>query len=60
MLETIHPFTPLLKLNADQKFVWREEQEKALHNVKNYLKNSPVLMPPQDKKPFKLYPLANE
>jgi hypothetical protein len=38
MLETIHPFTPLLKLNADQKFVWREEQEKALHNVKNYLK----------------------
>jgi hypothetical protein len=58
--ERIQPFTPLLKLKADQKFVWEEEQQKTLDNVKHYLKSPPVLMPPQDKKPFKLYLSANE
>jgi hypothetical protein len=58
--EKIHPFAPLLKLRADQKFVWEEEQEKALDIVKHYLKSPPVVMPPQDKKPFKLYLSANE
>jgi hypothetical protein len=36
-----------------------KEQQKALDNVKYYLK-SPILMPPQDKKSFKLYLSANE
>jgi hypothetical protein len=58
--ERIQPFTPLLKLKADQKFIWGEEQQKALDNVKHYLKSPPVLMPPRDKKPFKLYLSANE
>jgi hypothetical protein len=58
--ERIQPFTPLLKLKADRKFIWGEEQQKALDNVKHYLKSPPVLMPPQDKKPFKLYLSANE
>jgi hypothetical protein len=58
--ERIQPLTPLLKLKADQKFIWGEEQQKALDNVKQYLKSPPILMPPQDKKPFKLYLLANE
>jgi hypothetical protein len=58
--ERIQLFTPLLKLKADQKFIWGEEQQKALDNVKHYLKSSPVLMPPQDKKLFKLYLSANE
>jgi hypothetical protein len=58
--ERIQPFTPLLKLKADQIFIWGEEQQKALDNVKHYLKSPPVLMPPQDKKPFKLYLSANE
>jgi hypothetical protein len=53
--ERIQPFTPLLKLKANQKFVWGEEQQKALDNIKHYLKSPPVLMPPQDKKSFKLY-----
>jgi hypothetical protein len=52
--ERIQPFTPLLKLKADHKFIWREEQQKALDNVKYYLKSLLVLMPPQDKKSFKL------
>jgi hypothetical protein len=34
LLERIQPFTPLLKLKAYQKFVWGEEQQKALDNVK--------------------------
>jgi hypothetical protein len=58
--ERIQPFTPLLKLKADQKFVWGEEQQKASDNVKHYLKSPPVLMPPLDNKPFKLYLSANE
>jgi hypothetical protein len=58
--ERIQPFTPLLKLRANQKFIWGEEQQKALDNVKQYLKSPPVLMPPQDNKPFKLYLSANE
>jgi hypothetical protein len=58
--ERIEPFTLLLKLKDDQKFVCGEEQQKALDNVKHYLKSPPVLMPPQDKKPFKLYLSANE
>jgi hypothetical protein len=58
--ERIQPFTPLLKLKADRKFIWGEEQQQALDNVKHYLKSPPVLMPPQDKKPFKLYLSANE
>jgi hypothetical protein len=49
-----------LKLKANQEFVWGEEQHKALDNIKQYLKSPPVLMPPQDKKSFKLYLLANE
>jgi hypothetical protein len=58
--ERIRPFTPLLKLKADQKFVWGEEHQKALDNVKHYLKSPCVLMPPQDKKSLKLYLSANE
>jgi ribonuclease HI len=58
--ERIQPFTPLLKLKADQKFIWGEEQQKTLDDVKQYLKSPLVLMPPQDKKSFKLYLLANE
>jgi hypothetical protein len=56
----IQPFTPLLKLKADQKFVWGEEQHKALNNIKQYYKSPSVLMPPQDKKSVKLYLSANE
>jgi hypothetical protein len=49
-----------LKLKADQKFVWGNEQQKALDNIKQYLKSPHVLMPAQVKKLFKLYLSANE
>jgi hypothetical protein len=45
---------------ADQKFIRGEEQQKALDNIKQYLKSPSTLMPPQDKKPFQLYLFANE
>jgi len=51
----IRAFSPLLKLKADQEFVWEKEQQLALDEIKNYLANPPVLVPPQHGKPFKLY-----
>jgi len=56
----IQPFSSLLKLKADQEFVWREEHQKALDEIKYYLVNPPVLVPPQKHKPFKLYLSADE
>jgi len=51
----IHAFSPLLKLKADQEFVWGKEQQLALDKIKNYLTNPPVLIPPQQGKCFTLY-----
>jgi len=39
-------FSPLLKLKANQEFVWGEEQLLALDEIKNYLINPRVLIPP--------------
>jgi len=47
-------------LKADQEFVWREEHQKALDEIKHYLVNPLVLVPPQKHKPFKLYLSADE
>jgi hypothetical protein len=58
--ERIQPLILLLKLKADQKFVWGEEQHKDLDNIRQYLKSPPVLMPPQHKRSYKLYLSANE
>jgi hypothetical protein len=49
------PFSPLLRLKKDQKFVWGEEQQKAFDEIKEYMNEPPVLVPPQLNKPFKLY-----
>ena len=43
----IRAFSPLLKLKADQEFVWGKEQQLALDEIKNYLVNPPVLIPTQ-------------
>jgi len=51
----IRAFSPLLKLKADQEFVWGKEQQLALDEIKNYLANPPVLVSPQHGKPFRLY-----
>ena len=56
----IQPFSSLLKLKADEEFVWREEHQKALDEIKHYLVNPPVLVRPQKHKPFKLYLSTDE
>jgi ribonuclease HI len=43
----------------DLKFVWGDEQQKAFNEIKEYMKEPPVLVPPQLNKPFKLYVAAN-
>jgi ribonuclease HI len=45
----------LLKLKVDQEFVWGPEQQLALDKIKKYLTNPLVLVPPQHRKPIKLY-----
>nr|CAD39711.1 OSJNBa0052P16.20 [Oryza sativa Japonica Group] len=53
----LEPFTPLLRLKADQKFTWGAEQQKALDSIKEYLSSPPVLIPPQK---LRHYLLSNE
>jgi hypothetical protein len=57
--QKVLPFSPLLKLKKDQKFVWGDEQQKAFDEIKRYMKEPPVLVPPQLNKPFKLYVAAD-
>ena len=40
--------------------MWGEEHQKALDEIKQYLMNPPVLVPPQKHQPFKLYLSADE
>nr|AAO66577.1 putative GAG-POL precursor [Oryza sativa Japonica Group]AAT77827.1 putative reverse transcriptase [Oryza sativa Japonica Group]ABF96918.1 retrotransposon protein, putative, unclassified [Oryza sativa Japonica Group] len=56
----LEPFTPLLRLKADQQFTWGAEQHKALDSIKEYLSSPPVLIPPQKGIPFILYLSASE
>src|SRR5687767_917747 len=56
----IQAFTLLLNLKPHQEFIWGEEQRKALDDIKRYLVSPPVLVPPQEHKPFKLYLPADE
>jgi hypothetical protein len=52
-------FSPLLRIKKDQKFVWGDEQQKAFNEIKEYMKEPLVLVPPQLNKPFKLYVVAD-
>jgi hypothetical protein len=57
--QKVSPFSPLLKLKKDQKFIWGDEQQKAFDEIKQYMKEPPVLVLPQLNKPFKLYVAAD-
>jgi hypothetical protein len=57
--QKVLPFSPLLRIKKDQKFVWGYEQQKAFNEIKEYMKEPPVLVPPQLNKPFKLYVAAD-
>ena len=56
----LEPFMPLLKLKADQEFVWGDRQQKAFDDIKDYLSSPPVLIAPKPHRPFKLYLSADE
>ena len=55
----IEPFTPLLRIKADQEFIWEAQHQKALDGIKEYLSSPPVLVPPKEGVPFKLYVSAD-
>jgi hypothetical protein len=57
--QKVLPFSPLLRIKKDQKFVWGDEQQKAFNEIKEYMKGPPVLVPPQLNKPFQLYVAAD-
>jgi hypothetical protein len=57
--QKVLPFSPLLRIKKDQKFVWGDEQQKAFYEIKRYMKEPPMLVPPQLNKPFKLYVAAD-
>jgi ribonuclease HI len=57
--QKVSPFSPLLRVQKDQKFVWGDELQKAFNETKEYMKEPPVLVPPQLNKPFKLYVAAD-
>ncbi|XP_021816121.1 uncharacterized protein LOC110758551 [Prunus avium] len=56
----IRPLTPLLKLKDSEQFVWGAEHQAALDDIKKYLSQPPVLMPPKRGKPLRLYISASE
>jgi hypothetical protein len=45
--QKVLPFSPLLGIKKDQKFVWVDEQQKAFDEITQYMKEPPVLVPPQ-------------
>jgi ribonuclease HI len=53
------PFSPLLRVKKDQKFVWGDDQQKSFNEIKEYMKEPPVLVPPQLNRTFKLYVAAD-
>ena len=57
--EKVLPFSPLLKLKNNREFKWGDIQQKKFEEIKEYMKCPPVLVPPQQSKPFKLYVSAD-
>ncbi|XP_040369471.1 uncharacterized protein LOC121051315 [Rosa chinensis] len=55
LLGKIQPFSPLLKLQGQNEFVWEPKHQEAFERIKNYLASPPVLVPPRPEFPLKLY-----
>ncbi|XP_040369505.1 uncharacterized protein LOC121051331 [Rosa chinensis] len=56
----IHPFSPLLKLQGQNEFVWEPKHQEAFDKIKAYLASPPVLVPSRAGFPLKLYVSAAE
>jgi hypothetical protein len=48
----IEPFMELVKIKANEEFHWGAEQQQAFEEIKEYLSKPPVLVPPQQDRPF--------
>jgi hypothetical protein len=53
-------FSPLLRLKKEVVFKWEPEHQKAFDEIKDYLTNPHVLLPPLKNKVIKLYIAASE
>nr|KYP61406.1 Retrovirus-related Pol polyprotein from transposon opus [Cajanus cajan] len=53
-------FSPLLRLKKEEEFRWDENHQKAFEEIKNYLINLPVMVPPSEGGKLKLYVSAND
>jgi hypothetical protein len=51
----IEPFMDLVKIKVDEEFHWGVEQQQAFKEIKEYLARAPVLVPPQEGRPFYIY-----
>jgi hypothetical protein len=51
----IEPFMELVKIKANEEFRWGVEQQWAFEEIKEYLSKPPVLVPPQQDRPFYVY-----
>ncbi|XP_024200133.1 uncharacterized protein LOC112203390 [Rosa chinensis] len=60
LLGKIQPFSPLLKLQGQNEFVWELQHQEAFEKIKAYLASPPVLVPPRAGFPLKLYISATE
>jgi ribonuclease HI len=45
----------LVKIKANEEFRWGVEQQRAFEEIKEYLSKPPVLVPPQQDRPFYVY-----
>ncbi|XP_050222757.1 uncharacterized protein LOC126672848 [Mercurialis annua] len=48
-------FSNLLRLKNATEFIWEKQHEQAFEKIKEYLSKPPVLMPPKEGIPLKLY-----
>jgi hypothetical protein len=51
----IEPFMELVKIKTNEEFRWGAEQQRAFEEIKEYLSRPPVLVPPQQDRPFYIY-----
>jgi hypothetical protein len=51
----IEPFMELVKIKANEEFCWGAEQQRAFEEIKEYLSKPPVLVTPQQDRPFYVY-----
>lgn len=55
----IKVFSSLLRLKKEEGFRWEPDHQKAFDDIKTYLSNPLILLPPERNKPMKLYIYAS-